>query len=130
MTRRSTVLLVEDDPDLTRFADIALRLAGYHAVTVSDGEAAVAAARRIHPDMVLLDLRLPLLDGWQVLAALQGEPELAAVPVVILSASADPRDHERARTARIAGWVQKPLTANRLLDVVEQTLAAAPVARG
>jgi two-component system KDP operon response regulator KdpE len=130
MKGRPTVLLVEDDPDLTRFADLALRLSGYRAVTAGDGESAVRAAQRTRPDVVVLDLRLPRLDGWQVLAALQRDPELATVPVVILTASADPRDRERARTARIADFVQKPLTADRLLEVVEHALAAPRVAMG
>ena len=124
MKSRPTVLLVEDDPDLTRFADIALRLSGYRAVTAGDGAAAVRTALQVRPDVVVLDLRLPCLDGWQVLEALQHEPELAAVPVVVLTASADPRDRERARTAHVADFVLKPLTADRLLEVVEHALAA------
>ena len=124
MKSRPTVLLIEDDPDLTRFADLALRLSGYRAVMAGDGESAVRTAQRERPDVVVLDLRLPRLDGWQVLAALQREPELAAVPVVILTASADPHDQERARTAGIADFVLKPLTADRLLEVVERALAA------
>ena len=124
MKSRPMVLLVEDDPDLTRFADLALRLSGYRAVTAYDGESAMRAARQDRPDVVVLDLRLPGLDGWQVLAALQREPGLASVPVVILTASADPRDCERAQTARIADFVLKPLTADRLLEVVERALAA------
>jgi CheY-like chemotaxis protein len=124
MKSRPTVLLVEDDPDLTRFADLALRLSGYRAVTAGDGATAVTTARRERPDVVVLDLGLPCLDGWQVLAALQQEPGLTHVPVVILTASANPRDRERARTARIADFVVKPVTADRLLDVVARALAA------
>ena len=130
MKSRPTVLLVEDDPDLTRFADLALRLGGYRAVTAGDGAAAVRAAQEMKPDVVVLDLRLPCLDGWQVLAALQEEADLSEVPVVILTASADPRDRERARTARIADFVLKPLTADRLLEVVEHALATPRAAMG
>ncbi len=124
MKGRPTVLLVDDDPDLTRFAHLALRLSGYRAVTADDGEVAIRTARRERPDLVLLDLGLPRLDGWQVLTALRGEPALARVPVVILTASADPLDRERARTAAIAGFVLKPVTTDRLLDLVARALAA------
>jgi CheY-like chemotaxis protein len=93
-------------------------------VTAADGVSAVLTARRTRPDVIVLDLRLPCLDGWQVLAALQNDPALAMVPVVVLTASADPRDHARARTARVAEFVLKPLTADRLLEVVERALAA------
>jgi CheY-like chemotaxis protein len=84
----------------------------------------VATAYETHPDLVLLDLRLPRLDGWEVLAALQREETLDMVPVVILTASADPQDQERARAARVTDYVVKPLTADRLLEVVERALAA------
>ena len=80
MKSRPTVLLVEDDPDLTRFADLALRLGGYRAVTAGDGASAVRAAQQVRPDVVVLDLRLPCLDGWQVLAARlrAGDPPVVA----------------------------------------------------
>jgi CheY-like chemotaxis protein len=126
MNSRPTVLLVEDDPDLTRFAALTLRLSGYRAVTAEDGETAILTARRERPDVIVLDLRLPRLDGWQVLAALEREPGLARVPVVLLTASANPCDRERARTAPIVDFVVKPVTADRLLDIVARALAASP----
>ena len=130
MSYQPTVLLVEDDPDLARFAGTALRLGGYRPMMATDGEAAVATAQRVRPDVVLLDLRLPRMDGWAVLAALQDEQGLREVPVVMLTASSDPRDRQRARTERIADFVQKPITVDRLLDVVERALQTArPVPR-
>src|SRR5207253_1624988 len=74
MSRRTTVLLVEDDPDLLHGVRLTLRVGHYRVVTASDGEAALSLAQRARPDLVLLDLRLPRLDGWQVMAALQAMP--------------------------------------------------------
>ena len=123
MASRPTVLFVEDDPDLARVAGTTLRLGGYRPVMAADGEVAVATAQRVQPDLVLLDLRLPRLDGWGVLAALQTKQALARVPVVIVTASGEPEDHERARSAGVVDYVQKPLTADRLLDLVGRALA-------
>ena len=128
MSGQPTVLLVEDDPDLLRFAQVTLRLGGYHAVTATDGQKAVAAARRRAPDLVLLDLRLPRLSGRGVLAALQADPRPCMVPVVMLTASAGPEAHERARSAGVADYLHKPVSADELLAAVERGLLGAPPA--
>ena len=124
MSPRPTVLLVEDDPDLLRLADTILRLEGYQPLTATDGEAAVALARRQRPDLIVLDLWLPRLDGWGVLDALQQDAALATVPVILVTASHEPSDRERARAARVARYVNKPVTADDLLDAVGAALAA------
>ena len=122
MSRRPTVLLVEDDPDLLRFATVTLRLGGYRPLAATDGEEAVAVARRAHPDLVVLDLRLPRLDGWQVLAVLRADPAVRGTPVVLLTASAGLRGRERALAAGVAEYVVKPVSADDLLAVVERAL--------
>ena len=123
MRQRPLVLLVEDDPDLLSFARVALRLGGYRVVVATDGQEAMALARRRHPELVVLDLRLPLADGWQVLSFLQGDPTLSAVPVVVLTATAGPREKERALAAGVADYLVKPISADDLLLAVERALA-------
>ena len=123
MSPRPTVLLVEDDPDLLRFAQVTLRLGGYRPVTASDGVQALTLARKRPPDLVLLDLRLPGLDGWEVLAALRDEPALRTVPVVLLTATINAVAAERALDARVADYLVKPVSADDLLDAVERALA-------
>ena len=123
MSPRPTVLLVEDDPDLLRFAQVTLRLGGYRPVTASDGVQALSLARKRPPDLVLLDLRLPGLDGWEVLAALRDEPALRTVPVVLLTATINAAATERALDARVADYLVKPVSADDLLDAVERALA-------
>jgi CheY-like chemotaxis protein len=122
MSARSTVLLVEDDPDLLRFAQVTLRLGGYRAVTATDGETALALAKKARPHLMVLDLRLPELDGWQVLAALRAEPKTARLPVLVLTASAGPADRERALAAGVADYLVKPVSADALLAAVERAL--------
>ncbi len=72
---------------------------------------------------MVLDLRLPELDGWQVLQALRATPETAELPVLVLTASAGPADKDRTLAAGVAGYLVKPVSADALLDAVERALA-------
>lgn len=123
MSPRRTVLLVEDDPDLLRFAQVTLRLGGYRPLMASDGQTAVALARKAQPSLVVLDLRLPELDGWSVLETLRAAPETAQLPVLVLTASAGPADQERALAAGAVDYLVKPVSADALLAAIERALA-------
>jgi two-component system, OmpR family, KDP operon response regulator KdpE len=122
MSARATVLLVEDDPDLLRFAEVTLRLGGYRPLTATDGATAVHLAHKARPRLVLLDLRLPELDGWQVLESLRAEPKTAALPVLVLTASTGPDDKGRALAAGVADYLVKPVSADALLAAVQRAL--------
>jgi DNA-binding response OmpR family regulator len=122
MSPRSTVLLVEDDPDLLRFAQVTLRLGGYRPLTATDGHTALALALQARPRLMVLDLRLPELDGWQVLESLRAMPETAALPVLMLTASAGPSDRDRALAAGVTDYLVKPVSADALLAAVERAL--------
>jgi DNA-binding response OmpR family regulator len=124
VSARDTVLLVEDDPDLLRFAQVTLRLGGYRPVTASDGAAGLALARKVRPRLVVLDLRLPDLDGWQVLQALRETPGLATTPVLMLTASAGVEERDRALAAGVVDYLVKPVSADALLDAVARALPA------
>ncbi|HZS01361.1 MAG TPA: response regulator [Chloroflexota bacterium] len=123
MSPRRTVLLVEDDPDLLRFAQVTLRLGGYRPLMASDGQTAVALARKAQPSLVVLDLRLPELDGWSVLETLRAAPETAQLPVLVLTASAGPADQDRALAAGAVDYLVKPVSADALLAAIERALA-------
>ena len=125
MRQSRTVLIVEDDPDLLRFAEVALSLGGYGVRLATDGVQAMAMARQEPPDAVVLDLRLPLADGWEILSFLQGHPTLHTVPVVVLTATAGPRERDRALAAGVVDYLVKPVSADRLLDAVADALGSA-----
>ena len=125
MIHPPTVLVAESDPALVRLFERALRLKGYHVLTAADGEAAIATAQQVRPDVVLIQLRLPRMDGWAVIAALQEEPWLRDMPVVVLTYGPAPLDDERPRTAPIAGYVEWPTSVDHLLEVVEHALKTA-----
>jgi CheY-like chemotaxis protein len=103
------VLLVDDEPMLRRLAEVSLAgLGRWEVSSCAGGEEALAQARRDPPDVVLLDVQMPGLDGPATLAALRLEPSLAAVPVLFLTATRDPEELDRLRALGAAGILQKP----------------------
>ena len=108
----SRVLVVDDDPQLTRALRISLRASGYDVVTAADGRAALREVAAHHPDLVVLDLGLPDLDGTEVLAGLR--PGFTG-PVLVLSARVDSRDKIGALDAGADDYVSKPFDMGELL---------------
>jgi CheY-like chemotaxis protein len=127
--RQIEVLLVEDDPGdvmMTReaFQDYKLR---NELHVVSDGAEAMAFLRqegeyagRPRPDLVLLDLNLPRMDGRQVLEAVKSDPELASIPVVVLTTSENEDDVLRSYSLHANAYVTKPVDFQRFIEVVRQ----------
>ena len=108
----SRVLVVDDDPQLSRALRITLRAAGYEVKTAGDGRTALREAADQHPDLVILDLGLPDLDGTEVLAGLR--PWFTG-PVLVLSARADSQDKVGALDAGADDYVSKPFDMSELL---------------
>jgi len=106
------VLVVDDEPDLTRALAINLRAHGWEVVTAGDGRGALAAAATHHPDVVLLDLGLPDLDGTEVISGLRG---WTTVPIVVLSARHHGEDKVEALDLGADDYVTKPFAMNELL---------------
>jgi CheY-like chemotaxis protein len=123
MPQRPTVLIVEDDPDLMRFAQLTLRLGGYRVLSAVDGEAALDLVRKRQPALVVLDLRLPVLDGWQVLEIVTHDAGLHTIPVLIVTASVDGLSKPKALAMGAADCLLKPVSADALLDAVGRILA-------
>jgi len=120
MALRPRVLIVEDEPDMLLLLRINLEQAGFEASLAADGATAMRRIASERPDIVLLDLMLPVLDGWAVLADL-GSRELAP-PVVVCSAKGSPRDLARAFELGAAEYVTKPFDMEDVLDTVRSVL--------
>ena len=90
-----------------------------------DGQAGIDAAARGRPDLVLLDIQLPLMDGYAVARALRANPELRATPIVALTSYAMPGDREKALQAGCSGYIEKPINPTTFAAQIEQLLAAA-----
>ncbi|WP_377640934.1 response regulator [Oryzobacter terrae] len=107
---RVTVLLVEDNPRNLKLARDVLEFAGLAVVAVTTGEEALAVVDRVCPDVVLMDLQLPGIDGHTTLSRLRADPRTADVPVVAVSALAMAADRARALDAGFDGFIEKPIS--------------------
>jgi CheY-like chemotaxis protein len=117
-------MLVVDDQELMReLLSAVFSGQGFEVDTAADGAEALAKVGRRAPAVMLLDLRMPEVDGWQVLDALRREPRTAGLPVVVMSASGDPRCSERARAAG-ALYLEKPFPLGHLVEVVHTLVSA------
>jgi two-component system, cell cycle response regulator DivK len=116
-----TVLIVEDVP-LNRDLLVQLLEDRYRLVHAADGEAALSQAAQARPDLILLDLSLPRMDGWEATRRLKADAELAKIPVVVISARAMPGDEERARNAGCDDFLTKPVDETVLFQKLERYL--------
>jgi two-component system KDP operon response regulator KdpE len=119
---RPKILLVDDDPDLLRALRLRLRANNYEVTTASDGYAAIAAAQKERPALIILDLGLPVGDGFVVLDRLQNSDALAGIPVIVLSARDPQNNEEKALKAGAAAFFQKPADNDELLNVIRVSL--------
>lgn len=112
-----TVMVVDDDPTMRDTLSEALRHEGYHVSSARNGADALAALRRLPTSVVLLDLGMPVMDGWGFLEAREEDPKLKAIPVVVISGAAE----DQARLAPYgAAWVPKPIHIDELLKTLER----------
>ena len=110
------VLIVEDDEDLREMMAQLLTIEGFKAATVANGREALDYLHANKPDVILLDLMMPVMDGWEFRRQQIADPDLAQVPVIVLSAL----DQSRAAIVDAAAFLKKPLDFDRLLRLVRQ----------
>jgi DNA-binding response OmpR family regulator len=119
------VLIVDDDRVIQELLRVNLELEGYEVTTASDGEEGLARFDQCRPQLVLLDIMMPKLDGWQVARRLTSSEAGRGVPIVVLSARAQDADVERGADLGVAAYVTKPFDPIRLLDLIRELLARA-----
>ena len=119
---KSKILVVDDDPDLVRALRLRLRANNYEVSTASDGYSAIASAQKEKPALIILDLGLPVGDGFVVLDRLQNIDALAGVPVIVLSARDPQANEERALRAGASAFFQKPADNDELMNVIRISL--------
>jgi len=119
---RPKILVVDDDPDLVRAMRLRLRANNYDVATATDGYSAIASAQKEHPALIILDLGLPVGDGFVVLERLQNSDALSGVPVIVLSARDPQSNEERALKAGAAAFFQKPADNDELMNVIRVSI--------
>lgn len=122
MTIAEKILVVEDNPlNLELLRDILLA-EGYDVIEASDGAAGIEIARLERPDLILMDLQLPGIDGFEVTRRIRADARLASIPIIAVTAHAMKGDDERARAAGCAAFVTKPIEVRELVAVVAESL--------
>jgi DNA-binding response OmpR family regulator len=123
------VLVVDDDRVIQELLRVNLELEGYQVETASDGEEALVRFEEFRPRLVLLDIMMPKLDGWQVARRLKAGEAGRDVPIVMLSARAQDADTDRGGEVGVAAYVTKPFDPILLLDLIAELLPATSVPR-
>ena len=108
------VLVIDDEPDVRWLIRMSLERAGHEVIDAEDGLRGIALAMKQRPDIIVLDLMMPVMDGYGVLAELAKDPRTASVPVVVLSAKAIPDEADRASAAGARRFVEKPFDPDEI----------------
>jgi adenylate cyclase len=119
----ATVLVVDDDPLVVRLVQMNLELEGYRVVTAFDGEEGLARAREVRPDIIVLDVMMPKMDGLTMTKELRGDADVSHIPVILLSAKTAAADVDRGLAAGADRYVTKPFDIPVLLDTLTALLA-------
>lgn len=122
VARDRTVLIVEDNEDNRIVYSTILRHHGFVVSEALDGEEGIAKARRELPDIILMDISIPLIDGWEVTRQLKGDDATRRIPVIALTAHAMPGDRERAMDVGCDGYLAKPCEPRAVLAEVNRLI--------
>jgi len=117
------ILLVEDNEMNRDMLSRRLRRRGYEVIAADDGQEGIAKAQAERVDLILMDMSLPVLDGWQAARRLKADPRTRPIPVIALTAHAMPGDREKALEAGCDDYDTKPVDFTRLIDKIETQLA-------
>jgi two-component system, cell cycle response regulator DivK len=116
------ILVVEDQEDNRRILRDLLSSVGHDMIEVEDGEAAIAAAKLHRPDIILMDIQLPILDGYEATRRIKADPDLRGIPIIVITSYALSGDEEKARAAGCDAYVAKPYSPRQLLATINEYL--------
>ncbi|MEA3403001.1 MAG: response regulator [Armatimonadota bacterium] len=117
------ILLVDDERDLVFYTKLFLEEQGYEVIEAYDGQEALQVLKEQRPDIIVLDVAMPRLSGWDVLREIQDDPETADIPVLMLTARAEDADKARGWELGVTWYQTKPFELDELALVIERILA-------
>lgn len=117
--------LIEDNENNRYLLTLLLEQAGFEVVVAEDGKSGVDLARRETPDVILLDIQMPEMDGYEVAAAIKNDPILANIPIVGVSSFAMPGDRDKALRSGFAGYIEKPVDPEQFAHFVTMFMKSA-----
>jgi CheY-like chemotaxis protein len=118
------ILVVDDEPDVRRLLEVVLGRQGYEVITVGSGLEALVIAQREEPDLILLDIMMEGMDGWEVLKVLKMEERTRTIPVVIVSARVEPKDKIRGLQEGAVDYITKPFSVRDVAESLQVLLTA------
>jgi DNA-binding response OmpR family regulator len=118
------VLIAEDEPNIVESLTFVLRREGYEVQAVLDGESAIGAVRRDRPHLMILDVMLPKLNGFEVLKLVKSDPAHRSMPVLILTAKGQAQDRRMAEAIGVEGFMTKPFSNREILEEVRRLTAS------
>jgi two-component system cell cycle response regulator DivK len=116
------ILVVEDGDDNRRILRDLLSMAGYNVIEAHDGAESVVKAAEHKPDLILMDIQMPVMDGYAATRLIKADPALKAIPVIAVTSYALSGDEEKARTAGCDGYVAKPFSPRQMLAKVREVI--------
>jgi len=117
----SRILVIDDEPNLRKVIHANLSASGYDVNMVENGEEGIKLAKSLKPDLVLLDIKMPGISGWDLLSTIRTDPGLKNVPVIIMTAFMRENEEAKAREMR-ASFIEKPFGVSELLEQVKKAL--------
>ena len=115
-----TVLIIEDEKLIIVSTQMVLEAAGFRVESATNGEDGIAKAKSLTPDLILLDIMMPGIDGWETLTRLKRDPETATIPVIIFTAREHARGHQKSAEMGAADYFRKPFEPDELIELVEK----------
>lgn len=115
-------VLIEDNENNRYLLTLLLEHAGFKVAAASDGKSGIELARREAPDVILLDIQMPEMDGYEVAAAIKSDSVMSCIPIVGVSSYAMPGDRDKAMRAGLAGYIEKPVDPERFAECVKMFL--------
>jgi len=123
MASKQRILIVEDNLDNLHIYTAILEFRGYQVLTAKDGPEGLRRVREDKPDLVLMDVSIPGIDGWTVTRSLKGDPATAGIPIIMLTAHALASDRQKAYESGANGYISKPADPGSVVSIVARTLA-------
>ena len=124
MTIDQSVLVTDDDEDLRMLCVLYLEMGGFGVAEAANGDEALRAARNQPPDLILLDLMMPVKDGWECLTELKADPDLRDIPVFIITGKNQLQDQDRAFALGAEAFIAKPFEGSALVARIRERLTS------
>ena len=124
--KKGRILVVEDEESLLMLERILLSSKGYRVTGVTDGKAALEEIQRNKPDLVLLDIMLPVMDGFELCKLIKDNPDTSHIPVIMLTAKKSSQDVARGMEVGADAYITKPFKSAKIVEVIEGFLTKSP----